>query len=102
MTFFTLLGLTAFIAVIFINILSVIFWMMKEITMEDFASTFNPIYIYKEADFNILRCVVCTALSHIFFMLPAIVYWSYRFFIVIKEKIKKKLKRNKKETVKRR
>lgn len=94
MTFFTLLGLIVFTGIVFINILSVIFWMMKEITMEDFESTFNPISIYQETNLNIVGCVVCIALSHIFFMFPAVMYWIYRLFLFIKGKIKRIIQRN--------
>ena len=51
-------------------------------TMEEMATGFNPIQVYKSYKVNWFGCIMLVLLAHTFFLIMAVVYWFYKLCTV--------------------
>ena len=51
-------------------------------SIEEMATGFNPIQVYKSYKVNWFGCIMLVLLAHTLFLIMAIVYWFYRLCTV--------------------
>jgi hypothetical protein len=50
--------------------------------IETMESNYNPIQVYKDNNVNWFGCILLVLVTHIIFIIPAIVYWFYKLCTV--------------------
>lgn len=51
-------------------------------SMEEMATGFNPIQVYKSYKVNWFGCIMLVLLAHTLFLIMAVVYWFYKLCTV--------------------